>query len=100
LSGAGITLQEDSKDSLIWTGGDASGRMTVKNFYNAISNNSRVTELERLEGQSLEMEITIKNHSILLAGIRKQDLIMGRLAEKRLDGTGHMHFMQRIRGRY
>lgn len=36
LSEKGITLQEESRDSLLWTGGDASGRMTVKNFYNAI----------------------------------------------------------------
>jgi hypothetical protein len=36
LSGAGMTLQEDSKDLLIWTGGNTSGRMTAKNFYNAI----------------------------------------------------------------
>jgi hypothetical protein len=52
--------------------------------------------MERLEGQSLEMEFTTKNHLIFLVGTRKQGPLMGRFAEKRLGGTELMHFMQRI----
>jgi hypothetical protein len=36
LSGVGIAIKEFSKDIMIWIGGNASGRMTDKNFYNAI----------------------------------------------------------------
>jgi hypothetical protein len=36
LSRAGITLNEDAKDLLMWTGGDSSRKFTVKNCYNAI----------------------------------------------------------------
>jgi len=43
LSGAGITLHKDSRDSLIWTGGSASGRMTFKNLYNDILTTHRLS---------------------------------------------------------
>jgi hypothetical protein len=36
LCGAGITLIDNTKDELRWTGGDLSGELTVKNCYNAI----------------------------------------------------------------
>jgi hypothetical protein len=36
LSSVGITLKQDTKDLLIWTNGNLSERMTIKNFYNAI----------------------------------------------------------------
>jgi hypothetical protein len=35
LLGAGITIR-DSTDTLVWTGGDSSGNMTVKNVYSAL----------------------------------------------------------------
>jgi hypothetical protein len=96
LSGAGITLQDDSRDILIWTSGDASGRMTVKNFYNSILTTHGLPNLDRLEGQSLEMETATKNSSLFRLASENKILFVGRPAEKRMEWTGHMHFMQRI----
>jgi hypothetical protein len=36
LSHAGITLQEGAEDKLLWNGGDSSGKLSVRNCYNAI----------------------------------------------------------------
>jgi hypothetical protein len=36
LNRVGVTLHEDVKDTLLWTGGNSSGNLTVKNYYDAI----------------------------------------------------------------
>jgi len=62
LNEAGVSLNEN-EDSLIWTRGDSSGRLSVKNLYAAL-----ISTLDWLEKQTLEMEGSIEEKTLYMDG--------------------------------
>jgi hypothetical protein len=67
LNEAGVSLNE-KEDTLIWTGGDSSGKMSVKNIYATLISTFRVATVEWLEKQTLEMGSSIEEKTIYLDG--------------------------------
>jgi hypothetical protein len=86
LNRVGVTLHENDEDSLLWTGGDSSGNLTVKKCYDAIISTSGSPGVARLEGKHLEMEVTIEGNFIFLVGCAQQDLNLGHITKERLGG--------------
>jgi hypothetical protein len=89
LIGMGIHLQ-DRPDVLIWTGGDNSGKLSVKNVYNVVAAKLWVPKGEWLEEISLEMGLPIKIKVVCVACCRRQDPVMEKPSEKGVGRSRHM----------
>jgi hypothetical protein len=93
LIGVGVSLH-DTNDTLLWTGGDSSGIISVKNIYSALISTQRLSDLEWMEGKYMEMGPPTKDKIIHMDGSGKQDSILGRPSKKRLGGTWFLLSLQ------
>jgi hypothetical protein len=94
LSAAGVTLG-DTDDTLMWTGGDASGKTTVIFFYSALVSTKNYQQEANWKQKIMEVEYPIKNKTFHLVDHLQEDFNLGRASEKRMGRAWMVCFMQK-----
>jgi hypothetical protein len=87
-------LIQDREDELIWTGGDNSGIITVKNIIFGHVVYKGNTKNQRLAEDLLEMESSNENKVFSLVSCRKQNPDLGKFNGKRMGRSFSMLLMQ------
>jgi hypothetical protein len=85
---SGISLV-DKQDELIWTGGDKSGFISVKNVYEALSKICGIT-ISGDGGENLEVGFPFEDKAIHMAYSRKQNFILEKSTKARMEGARFM----------
>jgi hypothetical protein len=89
LNGAGVTLHSNEEDTLLWTGGDKKGDLTVKNCYEAILSLQELSVRRGWQRQFWKWHLPLKVKLFFWLAFHNRILTWDMLQKKGLAGPSY-----------